>query len=93
MYWNVKESINMHKLWPLVKLPRADELTEKPVKMWKPFLEISYQYGQEGGNSSMMVERCKLEGVSTFGTCGRTCNKIYLNIDKGNMKRQHVLNS
>lgn len=41
----------------------------------------------------MMVERCKLEGVSTFGTCGRTCNKIYLNIDKGNMKRQHVLNS
>lgn len=67
------------------------ELAEKMVSMWKPLLDLLSLWPrvrklQDG-------ERYKLEAFGSFETCGRSCNQIYVNNYKGNVKRQHVLNS
>lgn len=60
--------------------------------MWKLFLGISHQCGQESGNHSD-DERWKLEAFRVFGTCDRARNRIYHNNYKDNMKRWHLLHS
>lgn len=74
----------MHVLWPLVKLPRVDWINRETAKDVKgnPWNALSFQgKSQEmakGQETTVMLERYKLEASRIFETMVELSNKMYL---------------